>query len=130
MKHIALTVIFILFSSIFANIIHANTNHEYEVETNHLKAHITESTCIFWRNGVKYKGSEAITHINRKEKYFAKQIVTTEDFIRLTATKSEMSGKNYAVSCEEGSSVNLRDWLLQELLSFRNYNKAPTSQPD
>jgi Family of unknown function (DUF5329) len=104
--------------------LYAANADDYKVETNHLKSYIIESSCVFMRNGIAYKGSEAITHINRKEEYFKNAIKSTEDFIRLAATKSEMSGKNYTVSCVEGKTENLGDWLSHELASFRKNNNS------
>lgn len=104
--------------------LYAANADDYKTETSHLKTYIVESSCVFERNGVAYKGSEAITHINRKEAYFKNEIKTTEDFIRLAATKSEMSGKNYTVTCVEGKTENLGDWLSHELASLRKNNNS------
>jgi hypothetical protein len=116
----ALAGILFIFTSIYPYMANADT---YQVETAYLKSMITTSSCVFIRNGVEYKGSEAITHINRKEEYFRKEIKTTDDFIRLAATKSEISGQHYTVICLEGNAVNLGDWLKDGLLNFRKSNQ-------
>lgn len=113
-------IVFLLFFSIYSSIALAENSLAYQKETDHLKAYITDSSCVFMRNGNKYKGSEAIGHINRKEKYFKNKITSTEDFIRLAATKSEISGKKYKVICIDNTAVNLGEWLQIELVYFRN----------
>lgn len=100
----------------------ANNSHNTLAEIAFLKTQITDSTCVFTRNGVNYKGSEAITHINRKQDYFKEKIASTEDFVRLAATKSETSGLNYTVMCEQ-QIENLGDWLLKKLAIYRKQAK-------
>lgn len=119
MRVVVLTVALSFLISTFTLISSADINHAYDVEVKHLKEYVAASECIFTRNGINYKGSEALTHINRKEAYFKKKITTTEDFIRLAATKSEISGKRYTVTCAADSTVNLSEWLLQALTEFR-----------
>jgi hypothetical protein len=97
----------------------ADTSKQYQDEVKHLKAYITESDCIFTRNGIDYKGSEAITHINRKEEYFKDKINSTEDFINLAASKSEMSGELYMVTCHNHIE-RLGAWLTDTLVIYRN----------
>ena len=97
----------------------ADVTPQAREEIAHLKKQIIESSCVFTRNDVNYKGSKAVTHIIRKEEYYQEQIVTAEDFIRLAATKSEMSGKPYTVSCTEGVVENLGDWFHRELAAYR-----------
>jgi len=41
-----------------------------------------------------HSGKEAAEHIRKKYAHFKDQIATAEDFIALSATKSELSGKN------------------------------------
>ncbi len=91
-------------------------------EIDFLKSEITFSSCVFNRNTIHYKGSEAITHINRKQDYFKDKIATSEDFVRLAATKSEISGQNYTVKCDQ-QTENLGDWLLKKLKVYRQQPK-------
>ncbi len=50
---------------------------------------------------------------------FATDINSTEDFIRLSATKSLRSGKPYKVKCPGQDPVPSAQWLLEELEVFR-----------
>ena len=88
-------ILFFLFSS-NAN---ADISDKTQNEINYLLSHIEQSECIFNRNGLDYKGSKVVKHIKTKYNYFKDEIKTTEDFITLSATKSEMSGKEYTVRC-------------------------------
>lgn len=92
---------------------HANT-----AEIQHLLAFVKNTQCTYIRNGTHHSGEEAVKHIEKKYNYFADDIKTTEDFIRLSATKSTMSGKTYSVICD-GKTTSSAQWLLDELREFR-----------
>ena len=61
----------------------------------HLLAYIKASDCQFIRNSKVYTGKEGLEHVKKKYEYFKKKIETAEDFIKYSATKSELSGKMY-----------------------------------
>ena len=90
-----------------------------EAEINHLLGFVAATDCQYERNGNMYSGLEAREHIQRKYRYFEKKVKTTEDFIRLSATKSTVSGKRYGIHCSGMKSVFASDWLLDELGSYR-----------
>jgi hypothetical protein len=92
---------------------------DMDAEIEHLKDFIGNSECIFIRNGVEYDSADALKHIMRKYKAARRHIKTTEDFIRLTATKSTMSGKSYEVRCG-GRGALCADWLRDELSRYRD----------
>ncbi|RJR49177.1 MAG: hypothetical protein C4576_07440 [Desulfobacteraceae bacterium] len=71
---------------------------------------IENSHLIFIRNGEKHSSEEAAKHIRRKYRHFKSQIETPEDFIRLCASKSLVSGKPYLVVTHQGT-VTLESWL-------------------
>jgi hypothetical protein len=100
----------------------AKSGSDTMAEIDFLKSEIIHSSCVFTRNGVDYQGSEAITHINRKQLHFKDKITTTEDFVRLAASKSEMSGLNYTVRCDH-QKENLGNWLLKKLAMYRKQAK-------
>jgi hypothetical protein len=91
-------------------------------EIDFLLSYVNNSQCIFNRNGINYKGSEAVTHIKRKYDYFENDIKSTEDFIALAATKSEISGRKYTVKCKNSDYQALGKWLLKALGTFRKKN--------
>ena len=97
----------------------AMPNAQAQKEIDHLLGFIQQSPCTFTRNGSFHPGDKAVKHIRDKLDYFAKDIQSAEDFIRLSATQSELSRKAYTVQCPGQTSEPSRDWLLRELKRFR-----------
>jgi len=110
-----LFIVCLLLSNSLYSVVSDNTQDEI----NYLISHIESSKCIFNRNGTDYKGSKVVSHIKKKYDYFNEDIKITEDFIALSATKSEISGKKYTVRCDD-ETEELGKWLLDALAKFRN----------
>ena len=91
----------------------------YKKEINHLLQYVKITECTYIRNGDAYKGPKAVSHIQRKYDYFEDDIHSAEDFIRLSATKSTMSGKKYHIKCPNQPQVESGRWLLDELARYR-----------
>lgn len=89
-------------------------------EINHLLSFVKDTNCTYERNGKKHSGPEAVEHIQKKYDYFVEDILTTEDFIQYAATKSKMSGEYYLVHCPLQPTVKSKDWLMKELVNYRN----------
>lgn len=96
----------------------ADSTHQKEVA--HLLAFVKSTTCQYERNGSFHNGEEAVEHINKKYRYYVDEIKTTEDFIRLSATKSTFSGKAYYIHCPSKAPITSQKWLLTELTKFRS----------
>lgn len=94
-------------------------NKNQQAEIDFLISYVNNSSCIFNRNGIDYTGSEAITHIKRKYDYYKNDIKTTRDFIKFSATKSEMSGRKYTVRCKNNEPQELGKWLEKALSVLR-----------
>jgi hypothetical protein len=94
-----------------------------DAEIRHLQDFIGDSECRFVRNGVEYDSADALKHIRRKYKAARRHIETAEDFIRLAATRSSMSGDPYLVRCG-GREVPCSDWLHEELSRYREKPRA------
>src|SRR6266496_954769 len=62
---------------------------------------VAKSDCTFIRNGKSYPPKEASEHMKGKYEHFKKEIKTPEDFIRLAASKSLVSGQAYRVKTKE-----------------------------
>jgi hypothetical protein len=84
-----------------------------------LLAFVENSGVTFIRNGKKHNATDAAEHLRKKRDHYQKDIRTPEDFIRLTATKSLMSGKKYQVVTREGKTLLASDWLLAALGRLR-----------
>ena len=80
---------------------------------------VRNSECRFYRNNTEHTAAEAADHMQRKYAHFKDKIKTAEDFIRLTATKSLMTGKLYYVKLIDGKEITSRAWLLKALEDYR-----------
>ena len=92
---------------------------DYKTEIAHLLEYVKMTECKYIRNGTSHNGTEAVSHIQKKYNYFQKDIDTAEDFIRLSATKSTMSGSKYYIKCPGSPKIESGVWLLQELDRYR-----------
>ncbi len=88
-------------------------------EVRHLLDFVRDSGCAMERNGKRYSGEDAYTHIRKKYHYFRDEIQSSEDFIEYSATKSTLSGKYYLVFCDSDPPMRSKDWLVDELNAFR-----------
>lgn len=103
----------------FSGSVYADVPANQVSEVEHLLSFVKNSDCVINRNGTEHIGSKGVKHIQRKYDYFRDDIETTEDLIRLSATKSTMSGKYYTVKCPGEEVIRTQDWLLAELEKFR-----------
>ena len=101
-------------------VIDADVPEAQKPEVEHLIAYLAGSDCRMVRNGKGYSGWDSAKHVQRKYDHFRDDINSTEDFIRLSATKSQRSGKPYKVKCPGQDPVLSANWLLEELGVFRN----------
>lgn len=97
--------------------LHAHASTQSEID--HLINYVASTKCKYERNGDMHNGEQAVKHINRKYAYFEDDVKTAEDFIKYSATKSELSGKYYKLHCPGEETLNSQDWLLDELQRYR-----------
>jgi hypothetical protein len=74
----------------------------------------------FIRNGMSYDSGKAASHMRDKLAYFRNDIHTADDFIRLCATRSEMTGLHYKVKDASGVSQDAAEFLYLRLAKLRN----------
>ena len=91
---------------------------EFLIET------VRTTNCTFDRNGKKYNGKKAASHLERKYNYYKDEITSTETFIEYSATKSMLSGADYYIICSGEPPVRSQDWLLEKLSEYRQKNKT------
>jgi hypothetical protein len=91
---------------------------EFLIET------VRTTDCKFDRNGKKYDGKKAASHLERKYNHYKDEITSTETFIEYAATKSMITGADYYIICPGAAPVRSQDWLLQKLSEFRKKNEA------
>jgi hypothetical protein len=88
-------------------------------EVDHLFEYVRTSKCQIERNGQLYPGAAAEEHMQKKYEHFRDQIDSTEKFIDLVASRSEVSKRPYLVRCGSKMAMPTRGWLLAELARFR-----------
>jgi len=81
--------------------------------------YIAKSNATFIRNGQKHTPPEAASHIKAKYEHFKSEIKTPEDFIRLSASKSLLTGQPYLVRTVDGKEMHLDAWLTEALKKHR-----------
>jgi hypothetical protein len=101
---------------------------ELEEEISPLLLFVKNTECKYDRNGTIHNGEEAVEHIQKKYNYFKNRITSTERFIELSATQSTLSGRLYTVQCAGSEKITSKDWLLNELESYRARNATTLMQ--
>ena len=90
-----------------------------EPTINYLLDYVGKSDATFVRNGQTHTPEEAANHIKAKYEHFKSEIKTPEDFIRLAASKSLLTGKPYLVRAPNGKETRLDVWLTDALKEYR-----------
>jgi hypothetical protein len=93
-----------------------------EQTVHYLIDYVAKSDATFIRNGVSHTPAEAIAHIKAKYEHFKNQIKTPEDFIRLAASRSLLTGKPYLVRTPDANEMRLDVWLTEALKQYRTEN--------
>ena len=85
----------------------------------YLLDYVANSHATLIRNGTSHTAAEAAAHIKAKYEHYKDQIKTPQDFIRLSASKSLLSGKPYLVRPPNGKEMRLDAWLQDALKAHR-----------
>ena len=85
----------------------------------YLLDYVAKSNATFIRNGQSHTPAEAVDHIKAKYEHFKSEIKTPEDFIRLSASKSLLTGQPYLVRTPDGKETPLSAWLTDALKKHR-----------
>jgi Family of unknown function (DUF5329) len=111
---------------------HAAPTPDAKAEIEYLLSAVASSDCRFYRNGSWYDAKSAAAHLRGKyESLEAKGLIGgTDDFIDRAATKSSLSGRDYAIKCEGIAEMSSRQWLTNLLVAYRaNRAAAPHGGP-
>ena len=95
----------------------------------YLVAFVESSECTFIRNDKPHTAKEAAAHMQKKYDHFKDEIKTPEDFIRLSASKSLISGKPYMVKAKTGQLLKSEAWLLEALEAYRQTRHGKANKP-
>jgi hypothetical protein len=90
-----------------------------EQTINYLLDYVGKSDATFIRNGQSHTPGEAAAHIKAKYEHFKNKIKKPEDFIRLAASKSLLTGQPYMVRTRDGKEMHLDAWLTEALNAHR-----------
>ena len=74
----------------------------------------------FIRNGSEYTGNEAAEHLRMKLKGAGSKVKTADDFIRLCASKSSMSGKPYMIRSSDGKTIKSEEYFREKLKEYNS----------
>ncbi len=108
-----------VFSLAIAYLHSATAGESLDQTINYLLDYIATSHATFIRNGTTHTPAEGAAHVKAKYEHFKKEIKTPEDFIRLAATKSLLSGQPYLVKPDGGKERRLDEWLTEALKAHR-----------
>lgn len=79
----------------------------------------------FVRNGSTYDTAKAVSHLRLKLRYAGDRVQTADDFIRLCATGSSMSGNPYLIRFADGHTEPSAQWLHERLAIYPSHTSAP-----
>jgi hypothetical protein len=72
----------------------------------------------FIRNGSEYNGQEAASHLRMKLQNVV-AVQTADDFIRLCASKSSISGKPYLIRLSDGKTIKSEKYFREKLKEYK-----------
>lgn len=118
--HVRLVSYIIVLVIASVSLVRAAPDKKTEDTIGYLLDYVATSKATFIRNGTAHTASEAVAHIRAKYEHFKSQINTPQDFIRLSASKSLLTGQPYLVRTSEGKEIRLEEWLTDELKRHRS----------
>lgn len=96
----------------------AQESHEIEKIQYLISSIETLNGAEFLRNGKAYDAKTAAAHLRFKLKWAGDRVNTAEDFIRLCASKSSLSGKPYLVRFSNGVTMEAEVFFHNRLKAF------------
>jgi hypothetical protein len=72
----------------------------------------------FIRNGTAHRAKAAADHLRRKLKAAGGRVATAEDFIRLCATSSSLTGRRYRIRFASGEEIDAEQFFMQKLTEY------------
>lgn len=104
-------VLIVLMGYIVNPVVFADNLNDTEQIIEYLISETENSGLTFIRNGKEFTSEEAASHIRKKYEYYKKKIETPDDFIRIAASKSLISGKKYYVQITDDKFVPVEEWM-------------------
>lgn len=72
----------------------------------------------FIRNGSEHEGKEAAEHLRMKLQKAGDRVQTANDFIRLCASQSILSGKPYLIRSSDGRTLSSEEYFRKKLKEY------------
>jgi hypothetical protein len=72
----------------------------------------------FIRNGSEHDGKEAAEHLRSKLQKAGGKVQTADDFIRLCASKSFITGKPYMIRSADGKTIKSEEYFREKLKNY------------
>jgi hypothetical protein len=73
---------------------------------------------IFIRNGTEHDAKEAAEHLRMKLQQAGRKVQTADDFIKLCASKSIISGQPYLIRFSNGKTIKSEEYFREKLREF------------
>ena len=121
MKSILITSFAIL--ALFSGVVIAQDNVEKKKIDYLLSSIENNEGAKFIRNGTEHNGKEAAGHLRMKLRKAGGKVQTADDFIRLCASKSIISGKPYMVRSSDGKTINSEQYYREKLKEYHSPEK-------
>jgi len=77
----------------------------------------------FIRNGTEHDGKEAAEHLRMKLQKAGSNVQTADDFIRLCASKSYITGKPYLIRSSDGKTIKSERFFREKLKEWNSTAK-------
>lgn len=116
MKSILIIVLVVL--TLLSGVVYAQENMEKQKIDYLISAVENLNGAKFIRNGSSYDGREAADHLRMKLEKADGKVQTAEDFIRLCASRSYMTGKPYLIRLANGKTIKTEIYLRDKLKEY------------
>ena len=104
--------------ALFSGMVHAQ-DHLEKKKIEYLISSVEKlKDAKFIRNGTEYDGKEAAEHLRMKLQNVGGRVQTADDFIRLCASKSYISGKPYRIRTSDGKTMPSEQFFREKLKEY------------
>ena len=120
MKNIMVTAFVIL--ALFSGVVSAQDNIEKKKIDFLISSVENLKGATFIRNGSEYDGKKAADHLRMKLQNVL-VVQTADDFIRLCASKSSITGKPYLIRLPDGKTIKSEKYFREKLKKYSSTAK-------
>ena len=116
MKNIMVTAFII--KALFSGTLNAQDNIEKKKIEFLISSVENLKGAVFIRNGSENNGKAAAEHLRLKLKNAGGRVQTAEDFIRLCASQSYITGKPYLIRLSNGKTIKSEEYFREKLKEY------------